>query len=78
MDRVWVRLKEAAQMLAPERRLETPQARAVVVRVFREEHVPPPPDEALEYLSGELMQFVDAARNAEPIAPPSITQALPP
>lgn len=66
MDRLWDRLKETAENCAHQGERPThAQARHIVAELVLEAHVSPkPPNDAIEYLTNELLQLVDAASSA--------------
>lgn len=63
MENVWARIKtHAAQQAARGSRLGLSEAVMIVVRICREELTTYPPDEAIEYLTAELMRLMKEAR----------------
>ncbi|HEY1882040.1 MAG TPA: hypothetical protein VGG51_03235 [Candidatus Cybelea sp.] len=63
MDKVWARIKaHAAQQATHTPQLGLSEAVMVVVRICREELSSYPPDEAIEYLTAELLRLMKEAR----------------
>jgi hypothetical protein len=63
MDKVWARIKaHAVQQAARTPQLGLSEAVMVVVRICREELSSYPPDEAIEYLTAELLRLMKEAR----------------
>jgi hypothetical protein len=63
MENVWARIKTHATAQAARRsRLGLSEAVMIVVRICREELTTYPPDEAIEYLTAELMRLMKEAR----------------
>jgi hypothetical protein len=61
MERVWVRIKSAAEQLGTAgRRLSQRQAEGIVADIMREEHAERPPLDALQYLAEELRSRTSA------------------
>ncbi|HEY6487329.1 MAG TPA: hypothetical protein VIX83_13165 [Candidatus Cybelea sp.] len=63
MDKVWARIKaHAAEQDAHAPQLGLSEAVMLVVRICREELSSYPPDEAIEYLTAELLRLMKEAR----------------
>jgi len=63
MEKVWARIRaQAVQQAARTPQLALSEAVMVVVRICREELSSYPPDEAIEYLTAELLRLMKEAR----------------
>lgn len=64
MERVWARIKEHAHDLSLNGpRIQFVDAVTAILRIVHSEKAQRPPDEALEYLAGELMALVENRRD---------------
>lgn len=58
MERVWTRMKTAASKLARRKSLvDVAESRDTVLKICRRESATPPPPDALEYLTTELVRL---------------------
>lgn len=67
MERVWVRIKGAAQDMSRQAKIpNNTEARIEVLRFFREEDADSAPDEAVQFLTSELMTLASEYQRQMP------------
>ena len=65
INRVWNRMKASAERRARRRgTLSVREAKLEVAKLFQSEKTEQPPDNALEYLAGELVRLTHEGRSA--------------
>ncbi len=64
MERIWARMKATATKLAKRKVLVgESESRDTVLKICRSESAKPPPPDALDYLTGELLRLTREGRN---------------